>query len=255
MSMILGAQLYTLRDYCRDLESFALTLKKVADMGYTTVQVSGSCAYEGDWLQEQLKKNGLRCVITHFSPDRISGEPEKTAQFHDAFECRYIGIGSAPKGLKNDAAYEDFRDTFLPAAQCFKRMGKYLMYHNHYMEFAKDVCGKRYLERMAENFAPDEMGFTLDSYWLQYAGADPAAWIRLLKGRVPCIHLKDMAIVNGEQRMAPVGEGNIHFEAVLLEAEKAGTQHLLIEQDDCYGEDPFDCLKRSYEYLRAQGLR
>ena len=38
--MKIGAQLYTLRDSCKDLESFAETLKKVADIGYTTVQVS-----------------------------------------------------------------------------------------------------------------------------------------------------------------------------------------------------------------------
>ena len=26
-------------------------------------------------------------------------------------------------------------------------------------------------------------------------------------------------------------------------------EYMLVEQDDCGGENPFDCLKRSYEYL------
>ena len=50
--MELGAQLFTLRDYCKDLDSFAETLKKGAEMGYRTVQGSGTCAYEAQWLKE-----------------------------------------------------------------------------------------------------------------------------------------------------------------------------------------------------------
>ena len=54
--------------------------------------------------------------------------------------------------------------------------------------------------------------------------------------------------------IAVVGEGNINFEAVIAAAADAGTQYLLVEQDDCHGEDPFDCMKRSYENLKALGL-
>ena len=54
--MIIGAQLYTLRDYCKNLDDFSETLKKVADIGYTSVQVSGTCAYEAEWLRDELKR-------------------------------------------------------------------------------------------------------------------------------------------------------------------------------------------------------
>jgi hypothetical protein len=37
-------------------------------------------------------------------------------------------------------------------------------------------------------------------------------------------------------------------------AEAAGTKYMMVEQDDCNGEDPFECLKRSYEYLKACGF-
>ena len=63
--MQIGAQLYTVREHCTTLDDFALTLKKVADIGYKTVQVSGVCPFEPEWLQAQLKQNGLKCVITH----------------------------------------------------------------------------------------------------------------------------------------------------------------------------------------------
>jgi len=128
-----------------------------------------------------------------------------------------------------------------------------LGYHNHHYEFIKQD-GITLLEKMAADFPPELLNFILDTYWIQFSGGDPAAFIKKLSGRVQCVHLKDLAIVKSRQRMAVVGEGNINFDAVLSACESAGTQYLLAEQDDCYGEDPFDCLKRSYAYLKAQGL-
>ena len=54
--------------------------------------------------------------------------------------------------------------------------------------------------------------------------------------------------------IAAIGDGNINFDAVVNAAEDAGTQYLLVEQDACHGEDPFVCMKRSYDYLHAMGL-
>jgi sugar phosphate isomerase/epimerase len=111
------------------------------------------------------------------------------------------------------------------------------------------VDGRNYLERIADDL-PD-FGFVPDTYWIQAAGGDPAWWIRRFSGRVPCIHLKDMAYNNGI-RMAPVFEGNINFEAVLNACRESGTKHLFVEQDNCYGDDPFDCLKRSFANLKGR---
>ena len=44
-SLQIGAQFYTVREQCQNLDDFALTLKKVADIGYRTVQISGTCPY------------------------------------------------------------------------------------------------------------------------------------------------------------------------------------------------------------------
>ena len=57
--MLIGAQLFTLRDFCKTTQDLDETLKKVADMGMTTVQLSGVCGYEADWMAERLKAYGL----------------------------------------------------------------------------------------------------------------------------------------------------------------------------------------------------
>ena len=73
--MKLGAQFYTLRDHCKTLEELSESLKKVADIGYTTVQLSGVCAYEPEWMKEELKKNGLECALTHWNAGEILEDP------------------------------------------------------------------------------------------------------------------------------------------------------------------------------------
>jgi len=253
--MIIGAQLYTVRESTQDLESFSETLKKVADIGYTSVQVSGTCAFDAQWLADELRCNGLICPVTHTQPERVAGETEAVINEHKVFGCGIAGIGGAP-GLWEFSKfdYPGFRDRFLPAADKYRAAGMKMGYHNHHIEFNR-VNGSNMLEKLAADFPADSLTFILDTYWIQYAGGDSAAWIEKLSGRVHCVHLKDFAIADTEQRMAPVGEGNINFDSVLAACESAGTEYLLVEQDNCYEDDAFDCLKRSYLYLRAKGLK
>jgi len=255
--MTLGAQLFTVRDFCKDTESFAETLKRVADIGYTTVQVSGTCDFEAEWLAEQLNKTGLRCVLTHTKPDRILGDPKKVCDGHKLFGCRNVGLGMIPGG-KNITAekYDKFVSDFKPAAKEIVANGCKFFFHNHCEEFTAYFDGKSCIDRMLEDFTPDELNFTLDTYWVQYAGCDPKEMLCKLKGRLECIHLKDMAVCpdTWEHRMAPVGYGNMNFESIIATAADCDVSYLLVEQDNCYGDDPFDCLEKSYKYLRSLGL-
>lgn len=248
--MIIGAQFYTLRNFCKTLDDFSETLKKVADIGYTSVQISGTCAYEPEWLRDQLKANGLKCAVTHIPGDKLKADPVKVAHDHDIFDCEYVGLGCYNFAAE-DATTEKFTEEYLPVAKAIHSAGKYFMYHNHDAEF-KWENGKTILANLAEKISPEFMGFTLDTFWVQAGGGDPAAWIEYLSGRVPCIHLKDYSY---GRKMAVIGEGNINFDRVFKSAEKAGTKYMLVEQDECYGEDPFDCLARSYKYLSSLGFK
>lgn len=248
--MKIGAQFYTIRDFCKTTEDFAESLKKVADIGYTTVQISGTCEFDPAWLQGELDKNGLSCVLTHTPADKLLGDAAQVAVDHDVFHCDHVGLGWYGFHGEDNKTVDSFVADYAPVAHTLKEHGKYFMYHNHDQEFQKEN-GRLILEQLAEKIPADEMGFTVDTFWVQAGGADPAEWIEKLSGRVPCIHLKDFAY---GRKMAVIGEGNINFARVFEKAEAAGTEYMLVEQDDCNGENPFDCLKRSYEYLRAQGF-
>lgn len=249
--MQIGAQFYTLRNTCQTLEDFAESLKKVADIGYQTVQISGTCDYEPAWLADQLKANGLKCVLTHISKEKLLSDPAQVARDHDVFGCDYVGLGYFSfEEDKPETSFDYFFEHYPKVAETLHGAGKYFMYHNHDHEFQKRD-GKLILAHIADTIPAECMGFTLDTFWVQAAGGDPAYWIEKYAGRVPCIHLKDYSY---GRKMAVIGEGNINFDRVFAAAEAAGTKYMLVEQDDCNGEDPFDCLKRSYQFLKSRGF-
>ena len=249
--MEIGAQMYTTRESCQTLDGFADTLTKIADIGYPVVQVSGTCPFEAEWLKAQLARTGLRCVLTHTPPARLLDDTQNVIRDHDVFGCPNVGLGYWSFDPDSDMTYDRFIRSYLPVAHSLREGGKYFMFHNHDGEFRRLADGRIVLEHLAEDVPADLMGFTVDTFWVQAGGGDPAQWLEKLSGRVPCIHLKDYAY---GRHMAVLGEGNINFGRVFEKAEAAGTEYMLVEQDDCSGEDPIECLRRSYLYLRACGF-
>ena len=249
--MKIGAQFFTIREFCKDPDSLAVSLRKVADIGYKTVQISGTCEFEPQWLAEQLKANDLQCVVTHTAPAKLLEDAAKVAADHTVFGCDNVGLGYWKFDETDETKrYATYLKQFKPVAKTLRENGKYFMHHNHANEFQK-LNGKLVIERLAEDFSADELGFILDTYWVQKAGGDPAAWIEKFSGRLPVIHLKDYGF---DASMQVVGEGNINFDRVFEKAETAGVQYMMVEQDKCNDEDPFECLRRSYEYLKSCGF-
>ncbi len=255
--MIIGAQLYTLRDYCKTTADLAETLKRVADMGITTVQLSGVCAYDPTWMAEQLKECGLTADITHFDFNRITKTPEETLKFHQTMNCRYIGIGIMPGEYGKPFTMEKlnaFTDVIRPAVECFAGGGNKFMYHTHHVEYAM-VEGKTVLEHLCDAFTPEQLGITLDVWWAQFNGEDPIKWLYALRGRTDCVHFKDMSHnENADMIMVPNGEGIMNYDGIIRACIDTGVKFGYIEQDNCNGQDPFDCVKRSYDFFRSRGL-
>jgi len=100
--------------------------------------------------------------------------------------------------------------------------------------------------------------FIVDTFWVQFGGLAPAEFISKLGKRAMMVHFKDYYI-NAKKgftvKVCEVGEGNLNWDKIINACEEAGCEYALVEQDDCYGENPFDCLKRSFNYLKAMGLK
>ena len=74
--MVIGAQLYTVRDFTKNINDFEETLGKIADMGCRVIQVSGTCDFEAEWLAEKEKAAE---VISRFA----EANRGKTINFED----------------------------------------------------------------------------------------------------------------------------------------------------------------------------
>ena len=253
--MLIGAQMYNVRMFAQREQDLELSLKKVADIGYTVVQISGIGNIPAGRVRSLCDRYGLKIALTHMNPDRILDDTDAIIKENEIMGCDYVGIGMMPERYRCEAWLDRFPADFLPAARKIAAAGKLLMYHNHEFEFAK-IYGKRVMEYLMESFSPAEMGFTIDTYWAQAGGADVCDWIAKLKGRIPCVHLKDMDVLADRSVvMAPVMEGNLNFPKI-LDALKAdgGVKYMLIEQDHCQ-ESPFVCFEKSYRNLAALGYK
>ena len=174
-------------------------------------------------------------------------------------------VGNVQKGI-------DFAKQAEEYALKLKEDGIDLYYHNHHIEFMKLENGKYLLDVLREN-APS-MGFELDTHWIHRGGENPVEFIKKYAGSVRLLHLKDYKIANVEMpdmsqgfdmkafanaffaqpvRFAELGAGSLPLKACIEAGLEGGAEYFLIEQDDSYGRDPFDCLKDSRDHLIELG--
>lgn len=254
----LAAQLYTIRDYCKTPADIAASMKKIAAIGYKAVQASALGPIEAKDLKKILDDNGLECCATHTPLESLLNKTQSVIDDHRTLGCKFTALGGFfPKAEEmTEANWAKFIADFNKAAKLFNGSGVRLGYHNHSHEFHAfgGPGSKTIWQTLIDTLSPD-IFLEIDTYWVQHGGGDPALWINKLAGRVPCIHLKDMSISpDRKHEMRQVGGGNMNFDAILAAADKAGVQWKIVEQDNCNGLDPFDCLKASLEWLKGKGL-
>jgi sugar phosphate isomerase/epimerase len=113
--------------------------------------------------------------------------------------------------------------------------------------------GRTGLQTLVDGSVAEVFSFEIDTYWIQHGGGNPVSWLSSLAGRMPLVHVKDMAMRGSEQLFAEVGEGNLEWSGILDACRDGGVEWYLVEQDICQG-DPFDALGVSLRNLRGMGL-
>ncbi len=247
----LAAQLYTVRDFCKDEAGIDASLKKIADIGYTSVQVSGIADLPVDVMKALCDKYGLSICCMHVSLESLENNLQAEIDKCKLWNCAYTGVGGMPwkpDGSAPDAAaVTAFIERIRPICKALRDNGLWFTYHNHAYEFARLENGKNILEMLDEAFADDELSFLLDTYWIQFGGASIADTLNRFKGKTRILHLKDMGIDGFKQYMAPIGSGNIDMAAVIRQATASGVAWFPVELDTTPG-DPFDALADSLKF-------
>ena len=254
--MKVGLNLFSICNLIKTEENFISTAKKLKDMGYDFAQFSG-VPYDYQMIDRVVKESKLPIVLTHIPYDKIINEPEKLVEEHAVFGCKNIGLGAMPaRHMVDSQKWTKAMDELNDSAKKIKQKGGRFFYHHHQFEFFILENGQRPFDYMVENCP--FINFTLDSYWLQYAGINPETIADRLKGRVGCVHLKDYRLKSGDvlkyeftPEFAPVGSGNLDFIKIVENCKAAGTEYFIVEQDNASKmEDPLGQVKMSVDYLK-----
>ncbi len=249
---VAGAQLFTVRDFIKDLSGVVASFRKIREIGYTAVQISGMGPVDPKEVAKVLKDNGLACGITHMAWSRFLNDLDRVIEEHLLWGCRHAAIGSLPAEYRGAEGIDRFLKELEPVARRLAAAGIDFSYHNHAHEFVR-INGETWLGVLYRRAPAALLKAELDTYWVQAGGGDPTAWIQKCAGRIPVLHVKDMCMTKDGARFAPIGDGNLNWPAIFKAAEEAGTEFLMVEQDQCYGADPFDCLAASYRFLKQMG--
>jgi sugar phosphate isomerase/epimerase len=246
MKFPIALQPYTVRDeLSRD---YLGTLTRVAAIGYQGVELGPPPAgVSVETFKQHMERIGLRVIGAHAGIEQLTGGLE--AQLDYLHE-----VGGAYLALSHRFAS---RQEVLDAALLFNRIGErcraggaQLLYHNHNWEFTR-FDGDYAIDLLIAATDPELVKFELDTYWVRRGGEDPAEYLRRLHGRCPLLHIKDME-PGEEQYFAEIGEGVLDFAAIFQEAEAAGTEWLVVEQDGCR-RPVFESIAISYRNLQGMG--
>jgi sugar phosphate isomerase/epimerase len=253
----IAAQLYTIREHTATRSDFLNSLRKLKDIGYQEVQLSAVGCMNGEVSPTEcraiLDDLEMKAPLTHRPWEEIKDRTEECIEFHKTIGAELVAVGSVPGEYRQEGldGYKRFVEDAKPAIAKLKQAGLMFAYHNHAFEFERmGANGETPFSLMAEG----GLDFEIDTFWVVHAGIELVPLIQNLKGRLPMVHLKDLAPVGNEIRMAPVGAGNLNWPEILQALTHAGTILCAVEQDDCYGRDPFECLADSLAYLRSHGL-
>ena len=244
----LALQLYTVRDeMARD---FVGTLRKVAQIGYKSVELAGTGGLSAHDLKALLNDLGLRAVGPHTAIAELVSDLDRVLDYYAELGCAYITCPFMPEEYRVPARFRETCDLFNRVGDACQTRGFQFCYHNHAFEFQTKIGDKTLFDALYDNTDSKLVKGEVDVYWIKYGGYDPVEIIAARPGRYPLIHLKDMT--PGEPTWAEVGAGILDMPAILTASEANGAEWYVVEQDRCKGPS-LDSAKLSFDNLRRMG--
>lgn len=261
------------------------SMQKLTDIGYHCIEISQvpMTAENVAGFRRSIDELGMNvsscsAAVAPMAPGMpgeflsVPDDFKKIVADCKALDCDMLRIGMLPMncvGSYHKAV--DFAKQAEELCLQLKEEGIDLYYHNHHVEFTK-YNGEYLLDIIRAN-AP-HLGFELDIHWIQRGGENPVEFIKKYAGSIRLLHLKDYRIAEVNMpdmgtpdamqkfvqaffsepvQFAEVGDGTLPIKACIEAGLAGGAEYFLVEQDDCYGRDPFDSLKISHDNLVKLG--
>ena len=241
-------QLYSLREEFE--KDYKATMRAVANMGYTGVEFAGYGNLPKEEMKELLDECGLAAVSSHVGLEELEQNLDWHIDYLQFLGCHYLICPYSEMKIREDAVAIAERLNVL-ADRCAMR-GMDFGYHNHGHEFAKTEDGESLFSVMMKH-CNNLVLAEIDVYWVRQAGEDPVEVIRRFAGKVPLVHLKELARDSESNAFnAGFGDGEIDFPEVVRVAKMLGAEHFIVEQEfhEGTGKSRRELCLQDIEYLK-----
>ena len=137
-----GLQLYTVRSCMTDSISAENTIKRIAEMGYESVQLAGSIE-DVELIADVCARLKMPCIGILVGIDLCENYTERL------FKCARL-VGASDIGISSSAKNAEMAESIIKRANAFAKIAKSegftFSYHNHSNEFIRTENGKTVME-------------------------------------------------------------------------------------------------------------
>jgi sugar phosphate isomerase/epimerase len=263
LGLPIGIQPYTVRDSLK--ADFPGTLRKLYDMGYRELELSGGRGY-GDFyghkpaeLRKLLTDMGWQASSCHYGPPADDAEWARNIEHGQQLHIKYMLCATPPKAGASLDGWKRTAALFNHLGEMCKRAGMQFAYHNHNFEF-RILDGTTGYDELLRSTDNKLVKMELDCFWAVFAGKDPVKYITSNPGRFELLHIKDLKpgyqATTGEFKgnpFAEVGRGIINWKQIFTAASKNGLKRYYVEQD-MWDRPSLECARISIDYLKKLSI-
>lgn len=233
----LGFQVWTVKD---DLvKDFPGTLKRMADLGYQSVEMCSPPGYESSGfgplmslsateMKNIVEDAGLILESTHYGMGELRDSLSERIDFAAESGQKQMICSSfwIPKNAKMSDWHKAIDELNEIGSQT-KRSGIQMGFHNHHMEFEK-LDGVLIYDELMDRFDPElvKMQFQVAVISIGYKAA---YYFNKYPGRFISAHMADWSTEG--QKQVPVGQGVVDWKEFFASAEKCGVKNYFVEMD------------------------
>jgi sugar phosphate isomerase/epimerase len=266
----MGFQIFSVR--ARVAENLAGSLKEIAAMGYTEVELCSFKGFAGDKvkgdfgslaemsaadLSAVLNEAGMTAPSCHFNPAEFE-EQNLDAGIKWAAATGVKVMVLAPPIVRTDRTPDERRGMYAELNRC----GEYI--HKAGLQFGlhpqadmwKTIDGKLLFDELLESVDAANCVYELDLSATFVNGIDAGAYMARNPGRFSAVHLRDLKMPQQPVPYIfslPLGRGEVDWRGVLDGAGKGGVEHYIVEMVVQPPADSLEALKVSADYLRTLG--
>lgn len=224
----LSIQLWT----TRGADPLTVQLAQLAEFGYTDVQPYHDQYDDVPALKAGLDRHGLTTLSGHFRIDMFAGDARPVIDAANALGMKLVvAPWLDPEDRPTDVAgWRAVHARLQSIRAVIEDAGFAFAWHNHDFEFLPLSDGSFGIEYLLG----DDIAFAADLAWIARAGQDPARWLRRYAGRIPAIHVKDVAAPGtglDEMGFTDIGEGVMDWDGLWQVADEAGVPLRIAEHD------------------------